>query len=197
MQLRTFSAFALYVGSYLPLAIILLAQDIDISTLKAGFCSLPAWREGDCRLPLLHPAWSLSTVGFSAACLLLTLWALKVIKCQNRVQITEAKHIPADLINYVIPYVVSFMGIGFDSSANTIGFSVFFIWMFWITYKSGQIIMNPVLISFGWRLYDIKYHYLQSDDCLSGAVLSQVEIEPNSVYHQAYLQDVMIVREQK
>ena len=53
--------------------------------------------------------------------------------------------------------------------------------------------MNPVLIAFGWRLYEVKYSYLQSDDPFTGRALSKMVIEPNAVYQQAQLQDVMVI----
>ena len=48
MQLRKTSAFALYIGSYLPLGLILLVQDIDIATVNAGFCKPSDWGAAAC-----------------------------------------------------------------------------------------------------------------------------------------------------
>jgi hypothetical protein len=46
------------------------------------------------------------------------------------------------------------MGITYDAPEKLLGFAVFLLWMFAITYKSGQIIMNPLLLMFGWKLYE-------------------------------------------
>jgi hypothetical protein len=194
VQLRVWSAFALYVGSYLPLSLILFAQDLDFEAIRAGHCTPTAWKTLSCQSPLLHPAWSLTAVAASCVCLVLTLSTLRAARAAQRVEIKEAKHVPADLINYVIPYVLSFTGIDFDSPAKLLGFGVFFLWVFWITYRSGQIIMNPMLVVFGWRLYEIKYRYLQGDRDFTRRVLADSEIEPNTTYRQADLQDVMIIR---
>ncbi|MGR9580667.1 hypothetical protein ACU80S_19485, partial [Pandoraea sputorum] len=35
-------------------------------------------------------------------------------------------------------------------------FIVFLAWMFLITYRSGQILMNPLLLATGWQLYEIS-----------------------------------------
>ena len=115
----------------------------------------------------------------------------------QRVRVTESKHVPADLINYVIPYVLSFMGLDYGDSAKMLGFAVFFLWIFWITDCSGQIVMNPILVAFGWRLYEIKFSYLQSENAFTGRVLSKAAIEPQGVYRQAQLQDVMVVHGQE
>ena len=195
MQLRKLSAFALYVGSYFPLCVVLLAQDIDFTATKTGFCNPSSLLEAKCGVPLLHPVWSISIVLASLSCLLVTLWTLRIVNVDHRVSIAESKHIPADLINYIIPYVVSFMGIDFSSPSKMAGFAVFFVLIFWITYRSGQIVMNPILAVFGWKLFEIKYNYLQSVDQFAGRVLSQSEIEPNKTYAHGNIQDVMIVRE--
>jgi hypothetical protein len=193
MQLRRLSAFALYVGSYFPLCLVLLAQDIDFNAARAGLCNPSDWLEPTCGLPLLHPIWSIGAAIISVGCLAVTLWTLRVVEVAHRVSIAEAKHIPADLINYIIPYVVSFMGIDFASPSKMVGFGVFFVLIFWITFRSGQIVMNPILAVFGWKLFEIKYSYLQSSDQFAGRVLSRIEIEPNKTYAHGNIQDVMIV----
>jgi hypothetical protein len=108
--------------------------------------------------------------------------------------VTESKHIPADLINYVFPYIVAFIALDFSSVTKLMGFFVFLLWMYAITYKSGQIAMNPALAVFGWKLFEVKYRFIQSTDEMIGRVLSTVEIEPNHTYDQTAMQDVMIVR---
>lgn len=193
MRLRKLSAFALYIGSYFPLCLVLLAQDVDFNAAQGSFCNPSDWFDGTCRLPLLHPIWSIGAVVVSIVCLLVTLWTLCKVDVAHRISIAEAKHIPADLINYIIPYVVSFMGIDFASPSKILGFGVFFVLIFWITYRSGQIVMNPILAVFGWKLFEIKYSFLQSGDQFAGRVLSRLDIEPNKTYAHGNIQDVMIV----
>ncbi|MDQ3080778.1 MAG: hypothetical protein M3R07_01025 [Gemmatimonadota bacterium] len=195
MQLRKTSAFALYVGSYLPLSLVLLAQDIPAVSLTLPFCRPVDITRANCDVPLMHPWWSLGMVAVCALCLGITLLTLKVVGTPRRIKVTEVKHVPADLINYVIPYIVSFMGLDYGSPTKLLGFAVFFLWVFWITYRSGQIAMNPVLIVFGWRLFELKYSYLQSRDAWVGRALCRAKAPPNGVYYQGSLQDVMVLRE--
>jgi hypothetical protein len=195
MQLRKTSAFALYVGSYLPLGLVLLVQDLDQAAVGRGICTPHGWHEDGCALPLLHPWWSLGAVAAGIACLIATLSTMKAIGTPRQIRIAEVKHVPADLINYAMPYIVSFMGLDFASPTRLLGFGVFFVWIFWITYRSGQIVMNPILIVFGWRLYEIKYSYMQSAEPWVGRALSQQDLVPNKVYRMGSMQDVIIVRE--
>jgi len=48
------------------------------------------------------------------------------------------------------------MGLSYNTPEKLLGFAVFLFCMFAITYKSGQIIMNPLLLMFGWKLYEAK-----------------------------------------
>ena len=194
MQLRTTSAFALYVGSYLPLGLVLFVQDVDMAAVRRGNCPVPAWLGDGCVVPLMHPWWAFGTLVVGIACLLLTIWTLRAIGTPTQIQVAEAKHIPADLINYAMPYVVSFMGLDFGSATRLLGFGVFFVWIFWITYRSGQIVMNPILIVFGWRLYEIRYSFIGVEKLWLGRALFRGEVEPGKVYRKGSLQDVIILR---
>lgn len=194
MQLRALFAVAIYLGSYLPLSVILLAQDLDVGIVKRGICPAAAMATLQCDNPLKNPAWSLSAVAICAAGMLATFVALRYLRTPHLVKVTESKHIPADLINYVIPYVVSFISLEYDQPTKLIGFGVFLAWIFWITHKSGQIALNPVLAVFGWKLFEVKYIYNGSANIFVGRMLSKVDIEPDRSYRQGSLQDVMVAR---
>lgn len=194
MQLRILVAVAIYLGSYLPLAVILLAQDIDVEAARRGICPMASMVALECASPLKHPIWSLSAATICATGMAVTFLALRLVRTPHRVKVTESKHIPADLINYVIPYVVSFISLEYEQPLKLIGFGVFLTWIFWITYRSGQIVLNPVLIAFGWKLYEVKYIYDGAKNTRVGRILSKVDIEPERSYRQGALQDVMVVR---
>ena len=194
MQLRIVSAVAIYLGSYLPLSLILLGQDIDFGMAKQGICPPHKWSSAVCAIPLKHPFSSLLATGVCIVCLAFTLAALRLLPVRQRITIAESKHIPADLINYVIPYIVSFISLDYSDPAKMVGFAIFLGWLFWITFETGQIIMNPVLSVLGWRLFEVRYSFLQSPDILTGRLLASAEIAPGQTYRQGDLQDIMIVK---
>lgn len=194
MQLRLVPAIAIYIGSYLPLSFILLGQDLDLAQARKGLCPLADWMGTGCTLPLYHAAPSLIAVAICTSCLLFTLFALRLLPTRQRITIKESKHIPADLVNYVIPYIVSFISLDYGDAARLIGFVIFLVWLFWITFQTGQISLNAVLSVLGWKLYEVKYSFLHSADILTGRVLAQTDIEPGKTYRQGNLQDIMIVK---
>lgn len=155
MQFRIVSAFIIFLGSYLPLAIILAVQDIPMSWWQRPFCDISNIL--DCQFnPFTNPWPSIVFITVTLVSVGIASLSLHKISYPFDVTVVSSKTISNDIISYVFPYVVSFMGISYETPEKLIGFSVFLLWMFAITYKSGQIIMNPLLLMFGWRLYEAK-----------------------------------------
>lgn len=153
MQFRIFPAFLVFLGSYFPLALILALQDVSPQTWNSSFCK--EWK--GCDFPKFERPW-LSGFGMfmTGLCLALTFNVISKIRYKYRINILESKSIPSELISYSFPYIVSFMGVDYSSSGKIAGLVAFLIWLFLITYKAGQIIMNPILLIFGWNLYEAK-----------------------------------------
>lgn len=183
----------IFIGSYLPLALILLAQDFEYASLGRGFC-WNFWRDDkSCVIPLAHPHLSLAIVGICSVSFCLSLLALSSSHPKLPADITEARYIPAELMSYTLPYIVAFMGIGYEETGKLVGLAIFLAWMFWITHKSGQIILNPVFAVLGWRLYDIKYVYPGSPKTHNGRALARGIIEPGHRYSHVVVQDIVIL----
>lgn len=196
MQLRIAVAVAIFLGSYLPLSIILLVQDLQ--TEQFGLCasSLLAFEQWQCADLLKKPWRSLPAVAICAIGVVVTAAAFKLLPRGHTVKVVESKHVPADLINYVIPYVVSFMSLDYEQTSKMLGFVVFLGWIFWITYKAGQIALNPLLTVLGWKLYEIKYTFIGGEVVHVGRMLSKTSISAGQSYRQNGLQDVMIVTDE-
>jgi hypothetical protein len=153
MQFRVLSAFIIFIGSYLPLALILAVQDIPLSWWKKDFCDFSEVTR--CLFnPFENPYLSILFIVATYISVVVSNVSLRKISFPFDAKIESSKTIPNDIINYVFPYVVSFMGISYEAPEKLLGFAVFLLWMFAITYKSGQIIMNPLLLMFGWNLYE-------------------------------------------
>ena len=100
--------------------------------------------------PILAIAFIILTISSAA----LASELFKRISFPHCIEVVSVKAVPNEIINYTFPYVVSFMGISYSEPEKLLGFLIFLLWMFAITYKSGQIIMNPLLLIFGWNLYE-------------------------------------------
>lgn len=194
MQLRLWAAIVIFAGSYFPLSLILLAQDFEYKYLSQDVCAFVLSEPTRCSLPFSNPKISLSIFAFCLLSLILTIVIFRLTKTKRKIEIVKAKYVPTELMNYTLPYVVSFMGVGYSDESKFVGMIVFLLWIFWITYKSGQLIMNPILIVLDWRLYDVTYKHegeSAEHDCL---VLADSELNSGDQVRYGAVQEVMVVR---
>ena len=155
MQFNLLPGFLIFLGSYLPLAIILAVQDIPSTWWKQPLCTSVLFKTGECQfIPFDNPTLSITFLVVTTLATLLARSSLRKIKYPFLLDVKRMKATPNEIINYTFPYVVSFMGITYGDPQKLIGFGVFLLWMFAITLKSGQILMNPLLLIFGWKLYE-------------------------------------------
>ena len=113
--------------------------------------------EYSCFLPELTNPWR--AVGLLLICavsLVAFMVMMKRLSAYSSLDVVDSKSVPNDLINYVFPYVVSFMGLDLGADGKFYGFMLFILLMFIITYRSGQILMNPFLLVAGWQLYELN-----------------------------------------
>ena len=197
MQFRLPASIIIFLGSYLPLALILLAQDFEYSFVGHTLCSQPWHASSACVLPLRHPEYSLTVFFACLICFCLSLVALATTRPKIPIEITEASYIPAELMSYTLPYVVSFMSLDYKETGKFVGLIIFLAWMFWITFRSGQLILNPILIAFGWRLYNIQYVFPGDVKIRNGRALCSGEIEAGQRHNHTVVQDVIIIRPSK
>lgn len=192
MKIKVFPAILLFMASYFPLSILLLLQDVSEASWSKPFCrSLSA-----CELPsLMNATRSLSLFVVCLASLVFFLAVMKMIPSDHELAVKEAKPAPNDLINYVFPYVVSFMGLDLGSTGKLYGFLVFLGWMFIITYRSGQILMNPLLIAVGWQLYEVTVRIGGSDR--TGFALAKGSVNPGDTFRYSKPQNGVYVLTKK
>lgn len=179
MQFRVFSGFLVFIGSYLPLAIILAVQDIKKEWWSQPICKIGEMRILNCEWnPFSHIEIALSFIFLSTLSMILVYSIFKKINYVFSIEILSCKPVPNDIINYVFPYVVSFMGMSYEQPDKLLGFLVFLLWMFAITYKSGQIMMNPLLLMFGWKIYDAKIKINTTEKEVRVLKVGQLEVGP-------------------
>lgn len=162
-MLKLLPAAIIFFGSYCPLFLIILAQSMPLPEISFP-CGI-RWGE----IPEIHfrmgrlPRLPLILCGSSFLCVFLTYWFLQKQRLSLSVEILESKPMATELMGYVLPYVVSFMGMDFSDQRKVAGFVIFLAWMFVLTYRSGQVLMNPALIVFGYRLHEVRYKFIGDD----------------------------------
>lgn len=190
MEMRFFAALALFLGSYFTLAVILTVQDIKESSWRAPVCTFEAFSE--CSFPeLSNPGRVLPVLLVCLASLIVFSIFMWRLSANSSLKVVDAKSIPNDLINYVFPYVVSFMGLDIGGDGKFYGFLIFVGLMFLITYRSGQILMNPLLLMAGWQLYELNIVIEGNRRCVRA--LSRERVKPGDYLDSCLVQGIFVL----
>ena len=193
MRLRLAAAVVVFLGSYLPLSLILLVQDFDSALYSRSVCWPFAVQGPQCIIPLGHPVTSLAFLTACGACFAVTVLVLRLTRAKRSIVIERAKHVPSELMSYALPYIVAFMNMDYETN-KLVGLVIFLGWLFWITYRSGQIVLNPFLVAFGWRLYEVTYRFPDSKTEHSGKALCEGVIASGDKCRHTSIDDVVIIR---
>lgn len=188
MKVKIFPALFLFLGSYFPLSVILLLQDFSETSWSQPIC----WSLQHCTLPTLMNGTR--SLGLFVLCLFslgLFTWVLRSLPADHELTVTDSKTVPNDLINYVFPYVVSFMGLDLASDGKFYGFLVFLAWMFLITYRSGQILMNPLLLAIGWQLHELNVK--TAGNPRSVIALAKTKVNPGDTLKFCVVQGIYVL----
>jgi len=137
-------ALLIFMSAYSPLSIIFALQD---------FC----WETKQ----LAHPKTTFSILVASFICIIVTFRAIKFLEKQAArnvpVIITKVSYYSGELINYSIPYMVSFFVMDLGNPSLLLSFCLFMFIMFVITVRTHNTFINPLLCFLGYNLYKITY----------------------------------------
>lgn len=197
MRFKLFPAMALFIGSYFPLSLILWFRNIKESIWHKSICLPNQWLAFSDKCFIPSPDNSLIIYSMMLACILsliLLYFFLNKVRSKGQVEIVSVKSIQNDLINYVFPYLVSFMTLNLSNLGDAIGFFVFLVFMFLITYFSGQILMNPFLLLFGWKLYEVQGK-ISGEEVIIKAI-SKEHLEKNEKVGTRLAQDMYILKKE-
>lgn len=187
----------IFAGSYFPLSLILAVKDFNWAKYDATLWDDLLSLSSIGKLPFDNPLYSVGAVSLCCVCMFITWIALSVRHKGVPIDIREAAHRPTELINYTIPYIVSFMGIDYGDADQVLGFSIFLLWMFILTQSSGQVIFNPVLIVFRWKLYEISFNYVDDQHTHSGVALSRFDVQPGIRVMKTEMQRVLLLKQRE
>ena len=142
MKLRFLSSILLFLSAYSPLSIIFLIQDYDFK------CNLLKHPE------IVWPIFGISV--FSCIFMWLSVNNLKI--STPPIAIKSVSNRSGELINYSIPYMISFFVMDLGSTNSLLSFGFFMFIMYWLTLKTHNIFINPILAVMGYNLYDVRYN---------------------------------------
>lgn len=141
MKLRFLSSVFIFISAYSPLAIIFAIQDFDLKTDSFA-----------------HPEIVWSIIGIAILSCMVVWFAVGKLKVSTPpVVVTSVSNRSGELVNYAIPYMISFFALDLGNVKLLLSFGFFMVMMYWLTIKSHNIFINPILALIGYNLYGVKY----------------------------------------
>lgn len=166
MKPKLLTAILLFISAYSPLFLILAVKDFDF------YCSY-------C---FKHPIGIFVLLGLSVLSVILLFVTINSIKRGNMpVTVKAVKNRSVDLINYTIPYIVSFFGFDLAKVEDIISLSIFLLLLLLLTIKSKSVFMNPILLLAGYNLYDLEYEFDKKS--FSTIVISKHEMKSGERFY--------------
>ncbi|MEG2075763.1 MAG: hypothetical protein RRY34_04595 [Victivallaceae bacterium] len=147
MKIKFWISLCLFISSYFPLAIIWTLLDFDYQQQKFS-----------------HPIWLAILNAISLFCVLisgLTLYLPRRLKRSTRsIKISAAQEHSAELLNYSLPYIISFYAVKLGDFGTISALSFFMAILFMLSYLSKIILLNPFFLLLGYQLYEVTYSNL-------------------------------------
>ncbi len=140
MKLRFIPALLIFLSSYFPLALIFIIKDLD------GYTFLPQHLEVAAAVAIV----------FFGSCVFVVV-AAKSIRGGLEVRILKVSNKSGDMFTYTIPYMISFYNFNLGDWKTLLCLLVFMGIMFLLSYKTQNMLVNPVLALAGYGLYDCQF----------------------------------------
>jgi len=148
MKLRIIPSILVFISAYSPLSVILAIQDWDYPHFS-----------------LKHPVIIRFLILLSALSCLLLWTSIRFLKSSAPpVTILKVSNQSGELINYSIPYMISFFVMDLENIPVMMSFLFFMIVMWWMTLKTHNVFVNPILACLGYNLYTVIYRASDNDE---------------------------------
>tara|TARA_B100000678_G_scaffold281847_1_gene280129 strand:+ start:119 stop:718 length:600 start_codon:yes stop_codon:yes gene_type:complete len=166
MKPKLLTAILLFISAYSPLFLILAVKDFDF------------YKYYD----FSHPIGISILLGLSILSVILLFTTINSIRRGNMpVTVQAVKNRSIDLINYTIPYIVSFFGFDLSKVEDIISLAIFLLLLLLLTIKSKSVFMNPILLLAGYNLYDLEYEF--DGKSYSTIVISKYEMKSGERFY--------------
>ena len=166
MKPKLFTAILLFVSAYSPLFIILAVKDYDFNQ-KHWF---------------RHPVPIYILLGISLLSIIFLFVTVTTLKRGSMaVEVVSVKNRSVDLINYTIPYMLSFFGIDLTKPEDVISITIFLGIMLLLTITTKSVFLNPILALANYGLYDLEYKY--DNKICSTIVISKYEMRSGDRFY--------------
>lgn len=140
MKLRLIPALIVFISSYFPLAAIFIIKDLDAATFVPQ-----------------HPQIAVFIAVVTVVSCAFVLVAARTIKTGVQVRILRVSSKSGEMFTYTVPYMISFYNFTLGDWKTLLSLAIFMAIMFSLSYKTQNMLMNPVLALAGYGLYECQF----------------------------------------
>lgn len=163
MRTRFLPSLLIFTSSYFPLSLIFIIKDLNPSSL------IPQ-----------HPITALCIFTFFSVSCVVVLKAARSIKNGLPVTVTNVSSKSGDMFTYTIPYMIAFYSFNLGDWKTLACLGIFMVIMFTLSYRTQNLLINPVLALAGYGLYECQF--MDGDVERQGLLISKRVIQANNVY---------------
>lgn len=152
-NIKSWVELLIFLSSYYPLFLILFIRDINSN--KTGIpIGLLEWN-------LNVSVLAITFLFLSSCATLLTGYIMRsLFTCSegaDEIKLTEVKAVRGDMINYTLPFLIGLFAFDYKTWQSVLSLIIFLIFMFAFSRNEKIILLNPMFLLLGMRLYNIKY----------------------------------------
>src|SRR5574344_947079 len=141
MKTKFIPSILIFISAYSPLAIVFAIQDFCFKTKKFN-----------------HPIIIVIMFIIAILSCTLTIISVKCIKTSSpKVKVLKLSNRSDSLVNYCVPYMLSFFAVDLSNINQVMSFIFFMILMYIMTMKTSNLFLNPILLILGYKLFEVEY----------------------------------------
>lgn len=163
MKINLFASTIIFISAYSPLALILSVKDFNIEEM---------W--------FSNPITSIIILVIGVISIVVLNYVISDSNYGHRVKIKKISNKSNALINYTIPYMISFFGFDMGKTTDLIAFILFMCLLCLLTIRTQTIFINPILAFKGYGLFDVTY--LENDSIKEGVFITKTQLEVEKSY---------------
>ncbi len=142
-----------FMSAYYPLFLILLIRDISSESSGLVF--------GDTSWGLFISFWALALFFISSLTTLLSAWVMRHNLTYQQggipIRVSNCRQLRGDMLNYTLPFMIGLFAFDYSSWQSITSLLVFLVFMFVFVRNDRVVLLNPMFLLMGIRLYDISY----------------------------------------
>lgn len=163
LKIKLWASPIIFISSYSPLGIILVIKDYDFRNHSFNNPSV---------------SWGILIASLFSVIMLLV--AIGGIRFGEDILIRRVSNRSNELVNYTIPYMLSFFGFDLGKWQDMISFGIFMVLMFVLTIRTQSLFINPILAIIGYGLYDVEFELFETTK--QGILMSKLDLKLDRIY---------------